>query len=133
MAKQTRRGRASGNRGYERTDRLGELLREIIAETLEQIDDDRLQLVTITAVDVDRELEKARVFYTHLQGDEADAEVAEALLDNRGRVRRAIGDEARVRRVPEVDFRPDETQRAALRIEKIIHDLNDGTEPEPDA
>src|SRR5688572_27513213 len=118
MAKAQRRTRSSGSRnagprntgtrGYERTDRLGELLREIVAEALEHIDDERLELITVTAVDVDRELEKARVYYTHLRGDEHDAEVAEALADSRGRVRRSIGNQARLRRVPDVVFKPDE-------------------------
>jgi ribosome-binding factor A len=122
MATSRRRSRGAGSRGYERTDRLGELLREIVAEELERIDDERLELVTITGVDVDRELERARVFYTSLGHDERDPEIREALAEHRGRVRRAIGNQARVRRVPEVRFEPDDAQRAAERIDDILRD-----------
>jgi ribosome-binding factor A len=121
MATPRRRTRGgSGSRGYDRTDRLGELLREIIAEELTEIDDDRLELVTITGVDVDRELERAKVFYTTLGQDERSPEILEALAEHRGRVRRAIGNQARVRRVPEVVFSPDDAQRSAERIEDIL-------------
>jgi ribosome-binding factor A len=120
MATPRRRTRSSGSRGYERTDRLGELLREIVAEELEKIDDERLELVTITGVDVDRELDRAQVFYTSLDQDERSPEIVEALSEHRGRVRRAIGNQARLRRVPEVVFSPDDAQRSAERIEDIL-------------
>jgi ribosome-binding factor A len=121
----SRRPSRSGSRGYARTDRLGELLREIVAEQLERIDDERLELVTVTGVDVDRELERARVYYTSLGADDQDADVAAALAEHRGRVRKAVGDQARVRRVPELVFIPDATMRSAERIERIIRDIRD--------
>jgi ribosome-binding factor A len=120
MATPRRRTRSSASRGYERTDRLGELLREIVAEELTEIDDERLELVTITGVEVDRELERAKVFYTSLGQDERSPDIVEALAEHKGRVRRAIGNQARVRRVPEVVFSPDEAQRSAERIEDIL-------------
>jgi ribosome-binding factor A len=126
-------------RGYARTDRLGELLREIVAGQIERIDDERLDLVTITGVDVDRELERARIFYTSMgatpptgaggpaaeEVDEArDQAVVAALAEHRGRIRKAVGEQARVRRVPELVFTPDDSLRSAERIERIIRDLN---------
>lgn len=129
MAKPPRR-RTPTARTYERTDRVAELLREIVAEELRRLDDDRLLLLTVTAVDVDRELEKARVYYTTLDGDEENPEVVEALDEQRGRVRHAIGKQARLRRTPEIVFVPDHVQRSAERIEAILHDLDlGGDEP----
>ena len=123
----TRKRGSGGSRGYDRTDRLGELLREIVAEELDQIDDERIELVTVTAVDVDRELDRARVYYTTISlSDEEDrgTEIATALDEHRGRVRRAIGNQARVRRVPEVVFVADDTQASAMRIEQILQDIH---------
>ena len=119
-----RRPRNAGSRGYERTDRLGELLREIVAEQVDRIDDERLALVTITGVDVDRELERARVFYTCLDTSERAPDVVEALAEHRGRIKKAIGQQAHVRRVPQLVFVPDDTVRDAERIEQIIRDLH---------
>ena len=42
------------NRDYPRSARLGELLRQIIADELERIDDDRLSFVAIAGVDVEQ-------------------------------------------------------------------------------
>ena len=78
MTKPRRTQTASAHR-YPRTARLNESLREVIAEELIKIDDERLSLVTITAIDVDSEMNRASVFYDSLAGEEGDEEIAEAL------------------------------------------------------
>jgi ribosome-binding factor A len=54
MTRPRRPRRPTSARPVPRTARLNELLRQIVAEELERIDDERLELVTITNVDVDR-------------------------------------------------------------------------------
>jgi ribosome-binding factor A len=117
----TRRSTGSG-RHYPRTARLNKLFREILAEELELIDDERLDMVTVMDVDVDNELTKARVFYMVPDEDRA-AEVAEAFAANRVRLQGAIGSQARVRRVPELVFQLDQVTESAARIEAILRDL----------
>jgi ribosome-binding factor A len=130
MPRPRRRSGGGASRGYERTDRLSELLREIIAEELDRIDDERLEMVTVTGVDVDRELERARVFFTSLHDLDTHPEIIEGLSAQRGKVRKAIGAQARIRRVPELVFVPDETLRNAERIEEILRGINEDHDDE---
>ena len=117
--------RRSGTaRDYPRTARLNQLYQEILADELERIDDDRLQLVTIMSVDVDGDLKRATVFYDSPAGEEADEDVQPALEQLRPRLQKAIGRQARVRHVPELSFRPDEVERSAARVEDILRDLD---------
>lgn len=122
-------------RQFSRTDRLGELVREVVASELERIGDERLDLVTITDVDVDGSLEHAAVFYSALQA-EADGrldQVAEALEDQRWKVQQVVNREVRARRTPQITFRPDEVLTSALRVEQILAELGDpGPGPAPD-
>ena len=111
---------AGGARGYDRADRLNELLVRILAEEFERIDDDRLGFLTISAVETDRDLSMARVYVT---SDADDDELLEALGELRPRLHRAIGDQARLRRVPPLTFVVDETARSAGRIEEILRGL----------
>lgn len=123
MAPQRRRSRgprSDDRRRVERTARLGETLREVIADELARLDDERLGFVTITTVDVDSEMRRAVVYYDSLQGEEGDAEVLEALGDHRKRMQTAIADQVRARRTPVLEFRPDETIRAAERIDEVL-------------
>lgn len=112
-----------------RTARVGELIKRIVAEELEQLDDDRLSFVSLTAVDVDRELHRARCWFTTLDGDDDDA-VLEAFEEYRGRLRKAVGSQARLRKTPQLEFRADTTLRAAERIESLLRD--DVRPPVPD-
>jgi ribosome-binding factor A len=112
-------------RPFSRTDRVGELVREIVASELERIGDERLELVTITDVNVDGSLEHADVFYSALQAEEDGRldEVAQALEEQRWPVQLVVNREVRARRTPQISFRPDEVLSSALRVEEILRDL----------
>lgn len=123
-------GRTQARKPFSRTDRVGELVREVVASELERIGDERLELVTVTDVAVDASLERAEVFYSALQA-EADGrleEVAEALEDLRWSVQQVVNREVRTRRTPQIQFRPDEVLTSALRVEEILRDLDTSDE-----
>ena len=122
MGRGAPQGRRSGGatRGYDRTDRLNELLVRILADEVERIDDDRLGFLTVAGVETDRDLSMARVYVT---SDVDDHGLLEALAEHRLRLQRAIGSQARVRRVPPLTFVVDDTVRSADRIEEILRGL----------
>ena len=117
------RRQKSGPHDYPRTARLNELIRQIVAEELERIDDEALGLVTVVAVETERDLHSATVYVSGLGGPEADAAVVEALAEHRWRLQAAIGRQARFKRTPELTFEADEVTRSANRIETILRDL----------
>jgi len=123
MANQRRRpkpARTDTRRRVARTARLSETLREVIADELAKIDDDRLGFVTITSVDVDSEMNRGIVFYDSMQGAEGDEQILEALNDHRKRLQSVIADQVRARRTPVLQFRPDDAIRAAQRIDEVL-------------
>jgi ribosome-binding factor A len=112
------RRRTSNARDYPRTARLNELLREIIGDAIERIDDDRLGFVSVTGVDVDTELTFAKVYISTL--DEHPEEVMEVLGEHRGELKKAISTQARIRRTPDLVFHPDRAVTDGDRIEEIL-------------
>ena len=92
-----------------------------MASELELIEDDRLDLVSITSVEVDRALHRAVVWFTTLEGDSEGA-AAEAFEEFSGVLRAAVGSQARLRHTPRLEFRPDALVRSAERIEEILRD-----------
>ncbi|MDH3753633.1 MAG: 30S ribosome-binding factor RbfA [Acidimicrobiia bacterium] len=122
--------RARGHRNYDRGDRVGELIRRILADQLERLDDERLELVTLTGVDVDNELHTAHVYWSGFGGD--DDAITEAFDEHRGVLRRSIGREARLRHTPQLVFAPDHGIRAGERIEEILRSLEAQPTDEPD-
>ena len=99
---------------------MSEVLREVIADELTLIDDERLDLVTITAIDVDSEMNRAIVYFDSMFGEEGDEGVVEALLEFRPRMQASINRQMHARKTPILSFRPDEVIRSAARIEELL-------------
>jgi len=118
-----RRSNNGSARQYPRTARLNELLREIIADELAHLDDDRLQMITITSVSIDGDLRKAAVYFDSLAGEEGDEKILEAFGQLRWRLQSAIGRQARIKHTPELSFAPDPAVRAGARIESLLAEL----------
>lgn len=126
-----RRRQGGASRDYPRTARLNELLREIVGETLERLDDPRLEWVSVTGVETNPELTTAKVYYSSLAGPEGDVAVLEALADQRIRLQAAIGRQARLRRTPELHFAPDSGVRSGLRLEEMLRELGQTGSAQP--
>jgi ribosome-binding factor A len=124
LAKRTRARQHSTARDYPRTARLNQLFHEILAEELEKMDDDRVELVTIMSVDCEGDLRHATVYYDTLGGEDDDEMVLEALADHRHALQSAIGRQARVKRTPELIFKPDAVGRGAARLEEVLREIH---------
>lgn len=120
-------GRPSGSRGYARTARVNEVLRQVLAEELERLEelDDRLGMLTITAVSCDPDLRHATVLLSSLTDDEQ-----EALASVRVRLQAAISHQVRLKRTPQLRFAPDPAVAAGQRIEDILRRLPHDEDPE---
>ena len=114
--------RRSGGQRYPRAARVGETLREIIADELVRIDDERLEFVTVTSIDVDNELNRAHVYFDSLAGEESDDEIVTALGEHRSRLQSSIARQIRAKKTPILDFRPDVALRSAERIDDILRE-----------
>lgn len=122
--------RRSNPKPFQRTDRIGELVREIVASELERIRDERLELVTVTAVKVDGSLDTADVFYSafNAEADDRLDEVTDALEEVRWPIQRVVNRQVRARRTPQIRFRPDDVLTEALRIEELLNEIASGNQ-----
>jgi ribosome-binding factor A len=120
MSRGRRSPRPNSFRQAPRTARLNQLLREVVAEELSRIDDERLELVSVTQIDVDADLNRAIVYFDSLAGVTGDPVVLEALSEHRWRLQSAIGRQIHARKTPVLQFEPDDVIRSAERIEEIL-------------
>lgn len=119
-------------RQFPRMARVGELCREIIADELERIADERLPLVTVTHVEIDPDLRHGKVFWSSL-GEDDEAVVAEVLDEHRADLQRAIARQARLKRTPELSFRLDPVVANSRRIEELLrHEAESGRPIQPE-
>ncbi|MCA1692627.1 MAG: 30S ribosome-binding factor RbfA [Actinobacteria bacterium] len=119
----------TGERRYSRIDRVNESLREVIADELERIDDERLELVTVTGVKAESDLRHAHVWFDTMGNA---GEVAGALGRHRVRLQAAIGRQLHFKRTPELTFSPDPAIAVGTRVEEILRGLHRDTGQVPD-
>ena len=115
---------SSNQRRYPRTARLKELLRQIIAEEIERIDDERLELVTVMHVEVEADLRHATIFVDTPAGADRDEEMLAALDEHRVRLQASIARQTRIKRTPLLAFRADQVERSAGHLEDLLRDLH---------
>ncbi len=115
---------------YPRTARLNEVMLEVLADELERMSDPRLELVTLTGVDVSRDLAHAKVYYSTLTAtavDERDSipdDVASALHSAGSHLRGVVGRQMRIRQVPRLEFAVDPGIVSGQRIEDILREIH---------
>jgi ribosome-binding factor A len=108
-----------------RPDRIADQIRSELGQLLSRdVHDPGLGFVTITRVQVSRDLQQARVFYTALGDENSRRRSDRALHRALPFLRRQIGGRLRLRRVPELQFVYDESIAGQDRIEQLINDLH---------
>jgi ribosome-binding factor A len=106
--------------------RVAQEIRDRLATVLtHRIRDPRLELVTIMEVEISADFSFARVYYRTVK-DPSDAQ--RALQKAKAFIRRQLAEGLTLRRVPELDFRLDETADRAARLEGILEELKDERE-----
>src|SRR4029453_9737740 len=89
------------------------------------VHDPGIGFITLTRVKMSPDLQLARVFYTMMGDAAARRETAAALERAAPFLRRHLGSRLRLRRVPEIEFRFDESVAHQDRIEQILRDLHE--------
>jgi len=121
---------------YARTRRIGEEIKKVITEliTEQKIKDSRVtgtrSLVSVTTVDVVRDLTYAYVYISVLGKEEDKDKVLEGLKSASGFIRKEVGRTVNLRHTPEIIFKGDDSIERGVNMSKLINDLNIGSEEE---
>lgn len=112
-------------REFQRSTRVGEQLQRELAGLIGRaLQDPRAGLVTVTAVEVSKDLAYAKVFVSAIGGSLSHQELISALQHAAGFLRHEVGNAMRLRIIPELRFHYDETQERAARLEDLIARAN---------
>ena len=108
-------------REFSRNQRLGNQVLRTLNELLRfESKDPRLKLVSLTSVDLSRDLSVARVYFSLLDLNADPQEVLEGLERASGFLRGRLGREIKIRHVPELRFAHDDSAAEAQRISSLI-------------
>ena len=102
-------------------ERVNSLLRQTLSELLQrEVKDPRLGgFITITAVDTSTDMKHAKVYVSSL-GDDDRQEILGALATAAGFFRRELAGSLKLRRIPQLSFRWDESIERGDRLLRLI-------------
>lgn len=113
---------------YKRSQRVSDLLREEIAEIImRRLKDPRLGFVTVTGVDITEDLKIAKVFVSVLKQEDRELTL-EILNSARSFVRSEVAKRVRMKVIPSIEFRIDESIEYGARIDRLLKEIKDRAE-----
>ncbi|MBI5187566.1 MAG: 30S ribosome-binding factor RbfA [Nitrospirae bacterium] len=110
---------------YKRSQRVGDLLREEIADIIiYRLKDPRIGFVTVTGVDVTDDLKIARVYVSILKDEEKETTL-EILNSAKSFIRSELSKKVRMKFIPSIEFRLDTSIEYGSRIEKLLKEIKE--------
>ena len=108
---------------YKRSDRVGDLLVQVVAELLvKEVSDPRIGAVTLTGAGVSPDLRHAKIFFTLLGGSGDKSEAMAGLKSASGFIRGRAAKALKLRLVPTLEFVYDDSEERARRIDSLLKD-----------
>ncbi|RUO80437.1 ribosome-binding factor A [Idiomarina tyrosinivorans] len=110
------------NREFNRTDRVAQQLQREIAVIMQrEMKDPRVAMVTVSDVEVSRDLSYAKVFVTFLHDDQGQIKDSLKVLNQAaGFIRSLLGKRIKARVVPELKFQHDPSLNEGIRMSRLV-------------
>src|SRR5579871_2262423 len=103
---------------FQRSTRVAEQLQRELAGMLGRVlEDPRAGMVTVTAVELSKDLAYAKVFVSAIGGTLSRQELVQALQHATGFLRHEVGRAMKLRIIPELRFQYDDTLERAAHLE----------------
>ena len=109
---------------YKRSEKVAEAIHEMVSELLiKGLKDPRIGFVTITGVKVTDDLHLATIFFTVIGSEEERRATEKGLNSARGYIRKEMGKNLRMRYIPDIVFKYDESVEYGSRIESLLREI----------
>jgi ribosome-binding factor A len=109
---------------FKRSEKVAESIHEVVSELIVKgLKDPRIGFVTITGVKLTDDLHLATVYFSVIGSDEEKKATEKGLSSARGFIRREMGKSLRMRYVPDIVFRYDESVEYGSRIESLLKEI----------
>lgn len=116
-------------REYSRIQRVSELIRRELATVIaREMDDPRVRFVSITAVDVSKDLRNAKVHVTQIHTDSAPDLDIRALQKASGFLRKRLADVLSLKTMPALSFVYDDSIERGVGLSRLIDRAVAGTD-----
>lgn len=112
---------------YKRSDRVGgQVQKELSDLLLKEINDPRLDSVTILRVSITDDLRSARIYFSVAEGEECKLSAIAGFKSASGYLRRKLSRRLELRNMPRLEFLYDESFDRATKLNKVLKEIRNG-------
>jgi ribosome-binding factor A len=110
---------------FARSDRVSGQIQKVLSDILrKRIKDPRLEMITITGVDISSDLRMARIYFTTSGSQKSIEEATEGFKSALGYVKRTLASQLGLRYMPDLKFFHDQSFNYGSHIDKIVKVIN---------
>ena len=107
--------------------KLAQAIRHEVSDILhDELNDPRIGFITVTRVDVTPDCRYARIYYSIYGGKKDKDKTEKGINSARGFVRKLIGERIRMKFVPEIEFKLDESIEYSIHIDELFKKIKKG-------
>jgi ribosome-binding factor A len=109
-----------------RSEKVAEAIQKIVSELLVRgLKDPRIGFVTITGVKMTDDLSMAKIYFSVVGSEEDKKHTQAGLQSASGYIRKEVGSHLKLRHVPEIHFRFDDSLERANNIERLLRQISE--------
>ncbi|MEW6009236.1 MAG: 30S ribosome-binding factor RbfA [Candidatus Omnitrophota bacterium] len=109
-----------------RAERVGQEIKRLISEIIrDEIRDPRIGFITITDVELSKDLRDANVYFSVLGSKEQEKKSIEGINQASAFIRKLIGERIKLRFNPQLKFKLDRSIAYGMKIEKMLKEIKD--------
>lgn len=109
-----------------RSEKVAEAIHQIVSGLLIRgLKDPRVGFVTVTGVTMTDDLSIARIYFSVVGDEEQKKNTLAGLKSAAGFIRKEVGSQLKLRHVPEIQFRFDESLERANTIERLLRQIHE--------
>jgi ribosome-binding factor A len=109
-----------------RTERVAEEVKKSVGRIIhDELKDPRIGFVTITKVDLSRDLRFAKIYFSLLGSKKELADTKVGLERSNGFIRKLLGQRMKLRYVPQLMFKLDKSSEYSIRIAEVLEKIKD--------
>ncbi|MDP2043601.1 MAG: 30S ribosome-binding factor RbfA [Candidatus Omnitrophota bacterium] len=116
-----------------RHERVEEAIRKEVSTIIhDELKDPRIGFITVTRVELTKDLRSAKIFYSVLGKDDEHRKTKLALDSALGYIRKLVAQRINLRIATELIFKEDHSTEYSVKIEEVLNQLKELNGPEKD-
>lgn len=116
-----------------RHERVEEAIRKEVSTIIhDELKDPRIGFITVTRVELTKDLRSAKIFYSVLGKEEERRKTRLALDSALGYIRKLVAQRINLRIATELMFKEDRSTEYSVKIEEVLNQLKELNEPKKD-